>query len=809
MEKLRESTRQRWGVSVPEEVHRIEKKIGQGGARRGEYRKASSRTCVLRLFLGCGLSLATLAHSPVAQMPETVRIDRLVSLCRVWGAVKYFHPALAYRDIDWDAALVRAIPRIRASSSDGEFAAAVQSMLETLGDPVTRVVDGSRGGAVTDTRHHRRISQLTEGGILVVRLRDFAGTGGSAAAAREFQGLGKRIGEAKGVLFDLRRISPVSEDTRGMLAYIFSEGGFNARLAAIPVVGPGQRSRVHFGFTSQATEISGDYYLSAFTISAGERFDPAEGTKDKPVVFLVNQHSELPTVALALQAARKALIVAEGSASDASLVDIDRIDLGEGVEAEVRVGELVSADGSVGLVADKVVPASAGTDEENEAFQTALELVRHPESSSSLQNRPPLVPASRRDPAYAETSYPSLEFRLLAAFRIRNIIHYFFPYKDLIGEDWDGVLREFIPRMEKATNAKEYHLAVAEMVTHIHDSHGFGSGPILKDYFGRARPPVVVRMIEGLPVITGFLEEKSARKAGAEIGDVVLKVDGEDARSRLERFGRYIPASTPQSLLLNETLRFLGGPEGSVATLTVRDLKDEEKILRMARQSRYPARANAWRSGPVLRLLPGNIGYADLDRLSGLDVERMFNKFRNTRAIIFDMRGYPQETGWSIARRLSEKGQVVAARFDRPLAMFPEGHLEDLTREMTHDTFLQILPPKSGWHYQGKTVMLIDERTISQAEHTGLFFEAANGTRFVGSPTAGADGDVTNFTVPGGITVTFSGEGVRHADGRQLQRLGLIPNLEVRPTLAGIRSGRDEVLEKAIGLLREEEMKSP
>ncbi len=69
--------------------------------------------------------------------------------------------------------------------------------------------------------------------------------------------------------------------------------------------------------------------------------------------------------------------------------------------------------------------------------------------------------------------------------------------------------------------------------------------------------------------------------------------------------------------------------------------------------------------------------------------------------------------------------------------------------------------------------MLIDARTISQAEHTGLFFEAANHTKFIGSPTQGANGDVTNLALPGGIYVTFSGEGVWHADGRQLQRLGL------------------------------------
>jgi len=120
----------------------------------------------------------------------------------------------------------------------------------------------------------------------------------------------------------------------------------------------------------------------------------------------------------------------------------------------------------------------------------------------------------------------------------------------------------------------------------------------------------------------------------------------------------------------------------------------------------------------------------------------------------------------------------------------------------THE-FLQAIPPISKWRYRGKTAMLIDERAMSQSEHSGLFYEAANGTEFVGSPTAGANGDVTAFTVPGGIRITFSGHDVRHADGRQLQRVGLKPDVEVRPTIAGIRSGRDEVLERAIEYVNE------
>ncbi len=70
-----------------------------------------------------------------------------------------------------------------------------------------------------------------------------------------------------------------------------------------------------------------------------------------------------------------------------------------------------------------------------------------------------------------------------------------------------------------------------------------------------------------------------------------------------------------------------------------------------------------------------------------------------------------------------------------------------------------------------------------------------------GSQTAGANGDVTNLSLPGGLFVSFRGHDVRHADGRQLQRVGLRPDVEVRPTLEGIRAGRDEVLERALAFL--------
>ena len=105
--------------------------------------------------------------------------------------------------------------------------------------------------------------------------------------------------------------------------------------------------------------------------------------------------------------------------------------------------------------------------------------------------------------------------------------------------------------------------------------------------------------------------------------------------------------------------------------------------------------------------------------------------------------------------------------------------------------------------------MLINETAISQSEHSCLGFEEAAKGRitFIGTPTTGANGDVTRTSMPGGITVTFSGHDVRHADGRQLQRVGIQPDIRVEPTIAGLVAGKDEVLEAAIKFLNDSKAK--
>ncbi len=68
----------------------------------------------------------------------------------------------------------------------------------------------------------------------------------------------------------------------------------------------------------------------------------------------------------------------------------------------------------------------------------------------------------------------------------------------------------------------------------------------------------------------------------------------------------------------------------------------------------------------------------------------------------------------------------------------------------------------------------------------------------IGSQTAGADGNVKLVNLPGGIRVYFTGLGVYYPDGRETQRIGIVPDIEIKPTIKDIAEDKDKLMEKAI-----------
>lgn len=103
----------------------------------------------------------------------------------------------------------------------------------------------------------------------------------------------------------------------------------------------------------------------------------------------------------------------------------------------------------------------------------------------------------------------------------------------------------------------------------------------------------------------------------------------------------------------------------------------------------------------------------------------------------------------------------------------------------------------------------MDEVSQSQAEYTAMAFRTASGAIVAGSTTAGADGNVSQIPLFFGMPALISGIGVFYPDRTPTQRVGIVPDVEVHPTIAGIREGRDEVLEAGVSAALGREWRLP
>jgi C-terminal processing protease CtpA/Prc len=692
---------------------------------------------------------------------------RLVELAQVWAKVKVFHPYLGYKDLDWDAALVAAIPKVEAAATPAAYRAAIQDMLGKLGDPVTRMIDTP--AQVTPPASPALLTWATPE-IAQISLQAYFEqngpmTGGSIKLIAD-------SANAKVIVFDLR-----NADWPDFVAAQFDD--LWPAIREWPV----QRVVEHDGFRTQEGSTSGDYYSTFITI--GSR--PATtGSKHPPahVVFVTDERTGIPAVAIALQATGQATVVSTTPLDEGAYVTKSDVELASGMTAQVRLAESLwtppkadvvvapkDLDARVLAIAKQKLHAKAGG---------------HPPKLAAL---PPY--RARDDLDYATYDIPPRELRMLAGIRMWATLEYFWPYRYLAG-DWLAALREMLPRLDAATTPDAYRNTLSEMAARARDGHiGVWSQSSRK---ANLAPPFTVALVEGKLAVTAIIDPVEAKKAGIVVGDVIGSIGGVATHDALVALEARISGSTDEARDQNTATRVLSGLEPTIE-LGVRRTDGKLRMVTVTRTHGYTQ--GSAKPAKHYKVLANNIGYADLTTLQPMEVDAMFKELATTKALIFDMRGYPNGTAWPIAPRINTKHATIAAQFDKPLVS------RDNADERQSVHFYQPLPalPPGASLYTGKIIVLIDYRAISQSEHTCLFFEAAAGATFVGSPTQGTNGDVTVMRLPGGLRMAFTGEEPRHADGRQLQRIGIEPTILVRPTLAGLRDGKDEILDRALAFV--------
>lgn len=407
-------------------------------------------------------------------------------------------------------------------------------------------------------------------------------------------------------------------------------------------------------------------------------------------------------------------------------------------------------------------------------------------------------PEFKNENAYSKMSYPDDGFRLLSLYRYWNIINYFFPYKHLMDNDWNKKLKVYIPLFINAKDELSYELTAIQLIGDIQDTHAnlWGGADKINEWKGTNYSQLHVRFIENQLVVTDYYINDLKSEVDLKIGDVITKINGKSIDEIIKEKSKYYPASNTPTRLRDLSADLLRSNAKEIEI----EFKSSDYMTQIKTLKLYPRDSlNIYRWYKTIedksyKMLENNIGYVTLQTIKQEDISKIKNEFKDTKGIIIDIRNYP-----STFVPFSLGSYFVSS--SAPFVKFTNGNVDN-PGEFTFTKNLEI--PSEGKTYKGKLVVLVNELSQSQAEYTAMAFRAGNSTTIIGSTTAGADGNVSTIMLPGGLRTMISGIGIYYPNGGETQRVGIIPDIEIKPTLKGIREGKDELLEKAIEIITNE-----
>ncbi|SEV94962.1 C-terminal processing protease CtpA/Prc, contains a PDZ domain [Chryseobacterium wanjuense] len=389
------------------------------------------------------------------------------------------------------------------------------------------------------------------------------------------------------------------------------------------------------------------------------------------------------------------------------------------------------------------------------------------------------------------SKFTSKQISLFELFRYWNYVEYFFPYKYGTDQNWNDVLTEMIPKFVAITNDENYQLTLAELVTKIDDSHAFLFSRLISlNQYGRKSIPVEYSYAEGKLVITKINSTTFNEENPLKVGDIIYDINGLTIPQKVNAFGKYIPASNSWGKIKKAKNLFLMTNGDSIQLKIERDGKNLALQLKTFLLkdiiSEKPTQPEKWKFIDDEK----KIGYVNMGVIEKTDLDEMYNTLKSTGSIIFDLRNYPKQTILPLSRMLLPKNTIYY-QFN-----FPDTNY--LSKFYSRKNSIGRNNPD---YYKGNVVVLVNENTQSQAETTTMMFKQHPKAKVIGSNTAGANGDIIRFNIAD-LETCFTGLGAYYPDGKETQRIGIIPDIMIKPSVKGIREGRDEVLERALDYIK-------
>ena len=385
------------------------------------------------------------------------------------------------------------------------------------------------------------------------------------------------------------------------------------------------------------------------------------------------------------------------------------------------------------------------------------------------------------EPESADQSVASIANAIL----LWNVFQHFYPYFDQIDCDWDSVLETSLKKAMAADSREDATANLQWMVAQLDDGHG------------RVMDRQQMRRIRFASVRFDWIEDQlvvvASENDDFKAGDIISRIDSKPAEDVLNEREELISGS-PQWKRYRSTSELSYGTE-DIPVSILRDGRSIDATLEF-----NASRPFNIEKGDVVRVEVdsdedrGKIWYIDMGRAEPKDVRGKMKEFAKAKGIVLDFRGYPRGTQFLFQHMTDE--HMRSQKWLIPRQVRPDR--VDMT-DFDKRGRWQMPPLKP--RFEGKMVFITNGSAISYAESCMSIVANYKLGEIIGSPTAGANGNVNPFSLPGGYRVAWTGMRVINHDDSQHHVLGVQPTLPMKPTLQGVREGKDELLDKAIELM--------
>lgn len=391
-------------------------------------------------------------------------------------------------------------------------------------------------------------------------------------------------------------------------------------------------------------------------------------------------------------------------------------------------------------------------------------------------------------------------------------VKYNFAFYNKLNFNWDSLCIASMPKLVATSSDEDFLKGLQVLCAQLHDGHTYIfsiNNPENRADWIRPFPMKTKRI--GDRVFVTNVYSSFLQKSGVNPGCEVLEIDGENVLEYASKHIQpYLASSTPQWTKYRPFAEFeLTKDKGSKKSkILFRNKKGKEFTIESNRNISWDLEIG----DPAMsfKIFKGNVGLLTVGSFQNSDFDRsyfdeLYNEILKTDALIIDIR----DNGGGNS---SHANYLISHFCQQPI---PQGSWRSPMYIAAHaswnyppEWYMQTpnpIPPVRGKEiYQKPIVLLVNATTFSSAENFCVTFKGANRGKIIGTPTGGSTGNPISIDLGFGLGCRICTKHELDVEGNEFIGLGIQPDIIVEEDIHSFLKNGDNVIEKALEILRSE-----